>query len=53
MLIDFSEILVTGGVGFIDSHIMDRLLDEGLKVRVLDNRSTGEKKNITHHKNKK
>jgi len=53
MPLDFSEILVTGGAGFIGSHIVDKLLDEELKVRVLDNLSTGEKKNLTQHKNKK
>jgi nucleoside-diphosphate-sugar epimerase len=53
MLLDFSEILVTGGAGFIGSHIVDRLLDEGFKVRVLDNLSTGEKKNLAQHQNKK
>jgi len=49
----FSEILVTGGAGFIGSHIVDRLLDEGFKVKVLDNLSTGEKKNLAQHENKK
>ena len=53
MPLDFSEILVTGGAGFIGSHIVDRLLDEGFKVRVLDNLSTGEKKNLAAHQTKK
>ena len=53
MVLNFSKVLVTGGAGFIGSHIVDRLLDEGINVRVLDNLSTGDKKNISHHKNKK
>ena len=51
MKLDFSEILVTGGAGFIGSHIVDRLLDEGIKVRVLDDLSTGDKKNLAAHQN--
>lgn len=50
MASDFSEILVTGGAGFIGSHIVDRLLDEEVQVRVVDDLSTGEKKNLIQHK---
>ena len=38
--------LVTGGGGFIGSHLVDRLLDEGYEVRVLDNFSTGRRENL-------
>ena len=38
--------LVTGGAGFIGSHITDRLLAEGHRVRILDNFSTGKHDNI-------
>ncbi|MBI2118151.1 MAG: SDR family oxidoreductase [Elusimicrobia bacterium] len=43
--------LVTGGAGFIGSHLVDRLISEGHSVTVLDNFSTGRKKNLDHHKN--
>jgi nucleoside-diphosphate-sugar epimerase len=40
--------LVTGGSGFIGSHIVDELLRRGERVRVLDNLSTGRKQNLDH-----
>lgn len=47
------SILVTGGAGFIGSHIVDRLVDNGINVRVLDNLSTGNLSNIQRHINGK
>jgi UDP-N-acetylglucosamine/UDP-N-acetyl-alpha-D-glucosaminouronate 4-epimerase len=40
--------LVTGGSGFIGSHIVDELLRRGERVRVLDDLSTGRKQNLSH-----
>jgi UDP-glucuronate decarboxylase len=42
------RILVTGGAGFIGSHLIDRLMQEGQEVICLDNFYTGTKRNIRH-----
>ena len=41
-----TKFLVTGGAGFIGSNIVEKILELNCKVRVLDNFSTGKKKNI-------
>lgn len=47
-----SKILVTGGAGFIGSHIVNRLLAEGFEVAVLDNLYSGNLQNLADVKNK-
>ncbi|EOQ89948.1 3-beta hydroxysteroid dehydrogenase/isomerase family protein [Leptospira yanagawae serovar Saopaulo str. Sao Paulo = ATCC 700523] len=42
------RILITGGAGFIGSHLAERLLNAGNKIIVLDNFHTGRKENLTH-----
>src|SRR5262252_7455977 len=42
--------IVTGGAGFIGSHLVERLLADGHRVLVLDNLSTGRLKNLDHVK---
>jgi len=44
------KFLITGGAGFIGSHLVDRLLSEENEVIVLDNFSTGRHENLSHHK---
>ena len=42
------RILVTGGAGFLGSHLIDRLLERGDEVLCVDNLFTGDKRNIDH-----
>ncbi|WP_209503371.1 MULTISPECIES: UDP-glucuronic acid decarboxylase family protein [unclassified Ruegeria] len=42
------RVLVTGGAGFLGSHLCDRLLDQGHEVLCVDNLFTGTKRNIDH-----
>ncbi|CAN6351286.1 unnamed protein product [Urochloa humidicola] len=43
------RVLVTGGAGFVGSHLVDRLLERGDSVIVVDNLFTGRKDNVVHH----
>ena len=46
------RVFITGGAGFIGSHLVDHYLAEGHEVSILDNMSTGSMKNIDHCKDK-
>src|SRR3989339_9449 len=47
--LDRGQCLVTGGAGFIGSHLVDQLLAKGCRVRGLDNLTNGKIANLAHH----
>jgi UDP-glucose 4-epimerase len=46
MDLEFNSALITGGAGFIGSHIAEELINSGISVKVLDNLATGKKENL-------
>ena len=48
-MVEKNRNLITGGCGFLGSHLTERLLDIGEEVICLDNFFTGNKKNIEHY----
>jgi len=45
--IEFNSALITGGAGFIGSHLAEKLVNEGIETKVLDNFATGRKENFS------
>ncbi len=43
------RVIITGGAGFIGSHVVDNLVQSGNEVVIIDNLSTGSRSNIEHH----
>jgi UDP-glucose 4-epimerase len=52
-MVKHNNILVTGGAGFIGSHILDKLMEEGFDVTVIDNLETGRLENLAQHEKNK
>jgi UDP-glucose 4-epimerase len=50
---NYTRTLITGGAGFIGSHLVDRLLNNGLEVTLIDDLSSGSLENIKRHVGKK
>jgi dTDP-glucose 4,6-dehydratase len=46
--LDTSHVVITGGAGFLGSHLCDRFLAEGARVTAVDNLLTGSRDNIAH-----
>ena len=46
---DLPGAIVTGGAGFIGSHIVDELLERGVETTVIDNFTTGSMENLRRH----
>ena len=44
--IEFNSALITGGAGFIGSHLAEKLVGEGIETKILDNFATGQKDNL-------
>ena len=42
------KILITGGAGFVGSHLADKLIKDGHEITVIDDLSTGRYSNIAH-----
>ena len=42
------KILITGGAGFVGSHLADKLINEGHEITVIDDLSTGQYSNVEH-----